>query len=136
MQEENYLAEAAKISALVGADDIIVLDGYDFNESYQDALISSSKASLVCIDDIHSYPFRADVIINSSGGITPLEYTSHPDTLFYLGPQYTLLRKPFLEMAEKRRKRLKNQDVFICLGGADPGNQTLEVVKFIAGLDN
>ncbi|TMI64954.1 MAG: UDP-2,4-diacetamido-2,4,6-trideoxy-beta-L-altropyranose hydrolase [Bacteroidetes bacterium] len=132
-EETDLSAEAKKITSEIRVSDIVVLDGYHFREEYQE-ILRSTGASIVCIDDIHEYFFNADVIINSAGGITPMDYNALPGTLFYFGPQYSLLRKPFLKEAGKGKLREKNRKIFICLGGADPENRTLEVVKFIASL--
>lgn len=127
---EEYQNEADKLSENVNPTDIVVLDGYNFDESYQKA-ISKTGATLVCIDDIHDYFFRSAVIINSAGGISSSDYQALPGTQFFLGPQYTLLRKPFLEKASARQDKIGNKKIFICLGGADPENKTLEVLHYI-----
>ena len=41
----------------------VVLDGYHFRLGYQQ-VIKEAGYALVCIDDIHAYPFIADLIIN------------------------------------------------------------------------
>jgi UDP-2,4-diacetamido-2,4,6-trideoxy-beta-L-altropyranose hydrolase len=108
--------------------DIIVLDGYHFVTEYQKA-IKVKGCKIVCIDDIHSYHFIADAVINHAGGLTPKDYSSEPYTQFYLGLQYALLRKPFRKAALERDNQSPNNNVFICLGGADPKNDTIGVLE-------
>lgn len=108
--------------------DLLVLDGYHFDEAYQNKL-AANGIRFFAIDDIHAYPFGADVVINHAGGLSPLDYTAKPATQFYLGPHYSLLRRPFLEAAKNRRNHITDSNCFVCFGGADPNNRTLEIVK-------
>lgn len=110
------------------SEDTMVLDGYHFNTTYQKA-IKKSNCRLFCIDDIHAYHFIADAIINHAGGIDPNSYSIEPHTKCYFGIQYALLRKPFRQAAQSRSNSLKNRNLFICLGGADPNNDTLAILK-------
>ncbi|MBK8505400.1 MAG: UDP-2,4-diacetamido-2,4,6-trideoxy-beta-L-altropyranose hydrolase [Saprospiraceae bacterium] len=107
----------------------VVLDGYHFTTDYQ-TILKNWGCILICIDDIHAYHFVADAIINHAGGIKPEDYLCLSTTQLYLGLDYALLRKPFRD-ATKDRRPLENREdaVFICLGGADPQNHTLEVLK-------
>ncbi len=107
---------------------ILVLDGYHFDSEYQ-LQIKKYVAKLVCIDDIHNYHFYADIIINHSGGITPQNYSTSPHTKFYLGLDYVLLRPPFLDENQISRTNKSINNIMICLGGEDPDNKTLEVLK-------
>lgn len=128
------LTEAKELLEKVTAEDIVVLDGYHFTELYQQGF-HEKKIPLVCIDDIYRNFFYADVVINSAAGITTDQYKALPGVQFYLGPAYTMLRKTFLNKAVGRDSRTTNNNVFVCLGGADPENKTLQVVKFLAGIN-
>lgn len=106
-------------------DALLVLDGYNFDFTYQQKL--ASKASqLVCIDDIHQYPFMASAIINHGGGILAEDYDAAPWCQFYLGASYAMLRKPFRENIGK--KLSDNRNLFICLGGSDPNDDTHKIL--------
>lgn len=125
---ENDEAEAKKIAEeLLTNQDIIVLDGYHFRTEYQRA-IKKSKAKLVCIDDIFAHHFLADIIINHAGGVSPAQYSAEAHTQFLLGLKYALLRKPFRE-ASKAKQAAQRNAIFICLGGADPNNDTIQVIQ-------
>ena len=92
---ENEYTFINELDNYLFGNEIVVLDGYRFSTNYQQQ-IKSKGCSLVCIDDIHSYYFVADAIINHAGGISKDEYSSEKYTQFYLGPQFALLRPPFL----------------------------------------
>lgn len=134
---EDDLLEAQHLleNHLTGTE-IVVLDGYHFNTEYQ-RLIKKKENKLVCIDDIHAYHFVADVVINHAGGVSETEYSAEPYTQFYLGLKYALLRKPFREAAKNRDYPARERNsLFICLGGADPKNDTLSVLRKCEQLNN
>ncbi len=122
-QEAEYLC-----NEIFGGDEIIVLDGYHFRTDYQ-SIIKKKGCRVVCIDDIHAYHFVADVIINHAAGISEADYAAESYTQFFLGLKYALLRKPFREAAQHRSSIRQEPSILICMGGADPHNDTLEVLK-------
>ena len=127
--ELNLVDEAEFISTnYLNGSEILILDGYNYDTEYQ-IKIKEKKSKLVCIDDIHSYHFVSDVIINHSGGIIKSNYSAETYTNFFLGPEYALLRKPFRKAAKNKSMINKMESVFICFGGSDPGDHTLKVLK-------
>ncbi len=128
LHENDSRKELQEFESFVDKEDLIVLDGYHFNSSYQKEFVNNGF-ELMCIDDIHNFKFHSKIVINHAGGVSPLDYDAEPSTQFFLGPRYALLRKPFLEAAKKRRNKIEDQNCFICFGGADPGNRTLQVLQ-------
>lgn len=117
--------------SLIGSEDLVVLDGYQFGFDYQVEVRSRVKA-LACIDDLMNPVCHADLIINQTPGVMPDDYQALPDTLFALGSDYTLLRSPFLEAARKGDASGDRSTVFICFGGSDAQDlikSTWEVVR-------
>lgn len=134
----NYEAEAKYIveTFLAKKKAIVVLDGYCFRTNYQKIIKAKVKA-LICIDDIYAYHFVADAVINHAGGITPQHYSAEPYTMFYLGLSYALLRKPFRDIAQQRSyPERQDNNIFICLGGADPTNEVLNVLRICEQTSN
>jgi UDP-2,4-diacetamido-2,4,6-trideoxy-beta-L-altropyranose hydrolase len=123
---DNSTAETAPLLSIINKNEIIVLDGYHFQTDYQNAF-KNRGIKVVCIDDIYEHHFTADVVINHAGGIEKTHYLAEKYTQFYLGLQYALLRKPFREIAKNKVEKPNN--LFICLGGADPKNDTLNILK-------
>jgi spore coat polysaccharide biosynthesis predicted glycosyltransferase SpsG len=119
--------EADRFAQGLRDDDMVVLDGNQFDEAYQ-AAIKRRGCILVCVDDVATRVFRADLIINDSGGITPDQYRCATPARFCLGPQFAILRGPFLHAARARRPFVPNANVLVCLGGADPNNEVLRVL--------
>ncbi len=120
--------------SLLSEKDIVVLDGYHFTTAFQQQ-IKQTGCKLACIDDLHELPFVADLIINYAPGVQPADYIAAKETIFALGLEYVLLRKPFLLTALNNRQVKKSESVLICFGGSDVYNLTgraFSVVKRFA----
>ena len=128
LSEVSYTEEAKFFDKISSKENLVVLDGYNFDDVYQQELFQKGY-DIFSIDDIHAFNFYSKVIINHSGGFTPLHYHSLPFTQFYLGPRYSLLRQPFLKAAQNRRNSITDKNCFVCFGGADPNNRTMQVLK-------
>jgi len=114
----------------------IVLDGYNFDTTYQYGL-KSAGFKVVSIDDIHPYHFVSDVIINHSPGVSSLDYSCESYTKMYFGPDYALLRKPFLDQNKKSNKLIPSvKKIIICFGGSDPLNVSEKALKACLLLNN
>ncbi len=124
--------ESAFINS-IESDELVVLDGYSFDESFQNHIRSKAR-KLVLIDDLVTGHYAADVVINHAGGITPDDYDAESDTSFYLGPHYALLRPEFLK-PEGFGPPPADGPIFVSLGGADPQNTSLTVLEAIQQVD-
>lgn len=122
-KEESFLA-------MLTGREIVVLDNYFFETSYQ-RQIKETGCQLVCIDDLHDKEFYADLVINQVPGTRPSDYQAQPYTQYALGPDYALLRAPFLEEARKERKPGQVSSVFICFGGADNRNLSTHTLGLV-----
>lgn len=106
---------------------IIILDGYHFKTDYQ-KLIHEHELKLVCIDDIHSCDFYADLIINHAPTLNlRRQYSDKVDTNYALGLHFALLRKLFLRAA-LRPKRGSRTRVVISFGGSDAKGITEKLI--------
>jgi UDP-2,4-diacetamido-2,4,6-trideoxy-beta-L-altropyranose hydrolase len=132
-KSEQYEAEAYFLrDNILQAGDLVVLDGYSFATSYQ-RILKQKFIKLVCIDDIFSYHFVADVIINHAPGITANSYSAEPYTSFCLGPEYALLREPFLRTSVSAPEISGTPtSLFVCFGGADAFNLTLAITQTLS----
>ncbi|WP_341226359.1 UDP-2,4-diacetamido-2,4,6-trideoxy-beta-L-altropyranose hydrolase [uncultured Arcticibacterium sp.] len=119
----SLILETKNLVSFIKEQEIIIIDGYQFDVQYQKTF-KENNIKVICIDDLAESHFVADAVINHSGGFTKADYSVEKYTKLYLGPQYALLRKPF------RAKNLieKENNLFICLGGADPENKTIEIL--------
>lgn len=111
--------------------DIIVLDGYWFGPIYQTELRSFGK-KVVLIEDRGNGNYKTDLLINPAEGLNESNYSfDNKKAKKLLGSKYALLREPFLKAAKEIRTRNKiKSGVFICFGGSDILNKTLEVTRW------
>lgn len=101
--------------------DIVVLDNYFYNTEYEQ-LLRDKGAKVVLIDNLHIRHSCADAVIGFTLGLKTSDYSVEPYTKLYLGPSYSLLRKPFIEQLQKKHKPVSNAEglkVVISFGGAD-----------------
>jgi UDP-2,4-diacetamido-2,4,6-trideoxy-beta-L-altropyranose hydrolase len=116
------LTEAAAVADLLRPTDVLVLDGYGFDYAYQLA-VRPLVARLVCLDDLHAFPFAADLVLNPAGGVTPADYDlRQPAARLLAGPGYAPLRAGFQSSPDAAAA--PPSQVLLCLGGADPRQLT------------
>jgi UDP-2,4-diacetamido-2,4,6-trideoxy-beta-L-altropyranose hydrolase len=114
--------------------DVLVLDGYGFELNYQEA-VRSAVARLVCLDDLHAFPFVADLVLNPAGGITQELYDLRtPSARLLVGPAYAPLRAAFREVVRPVPSYAPPTTILVCLGGADPTHQTQQVTAALLQL--
>ena len=119
--------------AYIQPDDIVVLDGYAFDEAFQ-RLVRERAKKLVFIDDLAEGHQVADVVINHAGGVTEADYDAESYTQFCLGPHYALLRPEFLKPGGFGEPPADGP-IFISFGGSDAGNVSLMALKAIQQVD-
>ena len=125
---ENDMEAEWLVDNYLQGGEIVILDGYHFKTTYQQ-ILKDNGCKVICIDDIHAYHFVADAVINHAGGVTTGYYSIGDDTKLYLGLSYALLRKEFRTAFENRQYENRENAMLICLGGADPNNDTLNVLR-------
>ena len=105
---------------------IIVLDGYNFTEDYQQK-IKNLNFKLVYIDDLAKGIQKADIVINHCPGIKRSDYKTEPFTKLALGLDFAILRPAFLKAAKEKRAIKELDTAFVCFGGADENDFTFKV---------
>jgi len=108
----------------------LVLDGYHFDSAYQQVVREAGYRLLVIDDTAHLEHYHADVLLNQNIGAERLTYRHDPDTVTLLGTKYALLRSEFLTWSAWRREIPDvARKVMVTLGGSDPENVTLKVMR-------
>lgn len=127
---EDAIQTAGLAQRNIGASWIVV-DGYHFGADYQ-RIIKGSGLRLLFIDDNgHAEHYYADIILNQNiHAHEDLYANREPYTRLLLGTRYVLLRREFTRWREWKRE-IPNvaRKVLVTLGGSDPDNKTLEVVR-------
>ncbi|UOG76750.1 UDP-2,4-diacetamido-2,4,6-trideoxy-beta-L-altropyranose hydrolase [Hymenobacter tibetensis] len=130
------LAEEAAwlVRHIVHSTDVLVLDGYSFTYSYQHTL-RGAASHLIFVDDLHSFPLAADLVLNPAGGVKASQYElRQPGARLLAGPAYAPLRAAFREAAFLPASNATPATVLVCLGGADPTHQTRHVATTLFAL--
>lgn len=119
--------EIFQIKKIVNSKDILLLDGYEFDYSYQKK-IKHLVRKLVVVDDFKNRKLCCDVLINH--GIKSIKNSNNIS--YFTGLSYLILRPDFLKSIQYPNKiRSTNNNIFVCFGGSDPFNITDKVLKTI-----
>lgn len=107
--------------------DKILLDSYEVTESYMEEIKRHCK--LIYIDDMNSFRYPADLIINytfkTDIGIYKTKDYMHEN--FLLGSKYVPIRKEFSRRSKKACDQVNA--VFITTGGSDQYNMVCEILN-------
>jgi len=109
----------------------VVLDGYDFDYRYQQALATGRR--LLVIDDFgHLSSYAGAALLNANLDAEGVAYTDAP-ALRLLGPRFALLRREFRKLRGGATARADTVGrVIVSLGGADLTNETLKVLQALS----
>lgn len=114
----------------------LVLDGYHFSINYQRSIRDAGFRLLIIDDYNHHRCYTADILLNQNIGAERFRYSCDRDTVLLLGTKYSLLRKEFLSQKRKSREQPEiARKVLVTLGGADPDNVILVVIRALKLID-
>ncbi len=116
-----------KLKAAMLITDLLEIN-YDFSDQLKELGIKS-----VSIDILGKIKLQSDIIFNRTIIAERFKnYCQDGNIQYYLGPDYVILNKQFLGLAEKKREiNEKVKNILICLGGGDEFNITARIVKLI-----
>lgn len=108
----------------------VVVDGYNFDGSYHNNIKALGRQLLVIDDTAHLEHYAADIVLNQNIDASGLTYSTAASTRMLLGLPYLLLRPEFIGHPS-RQNRITGpaRRLLVTLGGADPGNMTLAVMR-------
>lgn len=115
----------------------LLLDGYNFDSSYQKT-ISEKGGLLAVIDDMGHLPFyHADILVNQNVYAQKVPYSHKKETLLLLGAAYALLRREFLDWRGWQRDIPESTGkILVTMGGSDSKDATAMVIDALAHLTN
>ena len=110
--------------------DWIVLDGYGFNDSYQQAMTQSDAVLMMMDEGEVANPDIVDVVLNQNVYAS----SEQEDQSFLGGCNYTLLRSEFLSEAASEPKTVRQfaRRILVTLGGCDDANWTNRVLRSLS----
>jgi len=114
----------------------VVVDGYHFDEIYQQQVKKTGHKLLVIDDMAHLKHYYADIVLNQNLHAGQLHYSCEPYTRLLFGTRYVLLRGEFFAWRGWKREIPEvAQRVLVTLGGGDPENHTLKVIQALQKVD-
>lgn len=115
----------------------VVVDGYQFDAAYQQAMKRAGLPLLVVDDYGHASHYYADLVLNQNIHADESLYSNRePHTRLLMGARYVLLRREFWPWRGWRREiPAVAHRVLVTLGGGDPDNQTLKVFQALQQVD-
>ena len=112
----------------------VVLDGYHFNEAYQQCVKEAGHRLFVINDMAHLKHYYADIVLNQNLHAEQLRYSCEPYTRLLLGTRYVLLRREFLRWQGWQREIPDIAcKVLVTLGGSDPNIEIEELIRSYGG---
>ena len=114
----------------------LVLDGYHFDSDYQRRLKEAGYRFMVIDDLAHLPHYYADIVLNQNVTAEGLKYSCEPYAKLLLGTKYVLLRREFWKWRGwKREVPEVARKLLITLGGSDPNNVTLKIIRALEQLN-
>jgi len=131
--------DASKVIAVISplSCDLLIVDHYGLGVVWESALEKFCN-SIFVIDDLASRNHICNILLDQTYGRTIASYGERVanGTRIICGSDFALLRPEFTgyrsESLRKREQCQNPKNIFISLGGADPGNLTLAILKNIA----
>jgi UDP-2,4-diacetamido-2,4,6-trideoxy-beta-L-altropyranose hydrolase len=112
----------------------LILDGYQFDPAYQKVLHETGVKLLVIDDAGHLPAYHADLILNQNVDAEEVQYSA-PGATKLLGTHFALLRREFSQWQDWQRTiPARARKVLVTMGGADPDNVTLKVIRALGRL--
>ena len=117
--------------------EVVVLDNYFFTSEYE-SRIREKGCKVLLIDNLHRRHTCADAVLGFLVGLEEIEYSTESYTRLYIGPSYTLLRRPFLKQLQVPHppvKDYKKLSVVITFGGSDSSGVAVALTNLLAESD-
>ena len=111
--------------------DRVVFDHYGIDDAYEKKVREETGVSILCLDDTYER-HHCDILLNHNISADKERYSGLVPEQCELrcGAEYTLIRDEF--KVEKQIRREKLYDAFIAMGGSDPTNTTLGILKTLS----
>lgn len=122
----KYL-QGPNLSEWPSADSCIV-DLYCYDSSFYETLREKYEQVVIFDDFEYKVPHSVSAVINGNICAQSTQYPDHLQT--FAGIKYFLMRSEFLG----KRQSSNAQNVFVCMGGSDPENQTNRLLKILSKL--
>lgn len=107
----------------------VIIDDYNVDADFF-KLIHIYTKFIVYIDDLNTFDYPVDMIINGTASAFNMDYKKIKERILLLGMKYNLLRKEFQKVPHKLIKN-KINSMLITTGGADSHHMTQIIADFL-----
>ena len=135
--DDNSTDELCKKIALLHINNVI-FDHYGIDDKFEKIVKKRTNVKILSFDDTYEKHY-CDVLLNHNIYADARQYEGLVPEFCDVkcGKKYTLIRDEFKKVKIKKSPINKESPViFVCLGGADPGNVSLAVLKILVEFDN
>ena len=135
--DDNSTDELCKKIALLHINNVI-FDHYGIDDKFEKIVKKRTNVKILSFDDTYEKHY-CDVLLNHNIYADARQYEGLVPEFCDVkcGKKYTLIRDEFKKVKIKKSRINKESPViFVCLGGADPGNVSLAVLKILVEFDN
>lgn len=125
---------ATSIIKKTDSPDCLIIDHYNRDETYERQWRPFTK-KIVVIDDLANRPHECDLLIDQNVNHTVSDYKPlvPKGCQLAIGPKFTILREEFIQWRVKALARRQKvglvHSVFVCLGGTDPNQLMVPLLK-------
>lgn len=135
IRASGYAVIAPDLYAIPKKSDWMIIDHYGLDSQWEKAARAHVK-HVMAIDDMESRSHDCDVLLDQNIYLGWQEAYADFDGKKLLGPDFLLLRDEFFEARKKAEKReAPVQRLFVNMGGRDPNQSTLEILKSLEEID-
>lgn len=113
----------------ISPDDYVIIDSYKAEKEIYEIITKLSRRALF-IDDIGRLNYPNEIIVNPALDASHIDYSQSPDSTLLSGPDYVILRTPFIEV-ERENLNEEVRRVLITMGGTDIRELTPLIVNNI-----
>ena len=117
---------------------MVIFDHYDIDSNFEKEVKNLSGVKILSIDDIYK-KHHCDILLNHNIYAEVSKYKGLVPDFCELrcGKKYTLIRNEFKNLKLKNKSLCKDKKViFLCLGGTDRNNISLNVLKILSNFDD
>lgn len=116
--------------------EIVVVDGYQFNEVFWQRLLAAKPRRTVCIDDLRTTRYVADLVICYNEGVSADQFNLAPTSRLLLGGRYLLLRPGIQETADLMMSRSSlRRSVMLAAGGTRQEEWVINMLVHLAKIE-
>ncbi|UCD55375.1 MAG: UDP-2,4-diacetamido-2,4,6-trideoxy-beta-L-altropyranose hydrolase [Candidatus Omnitrophota bacterium] len=125
----DWLKLKSKTFKMVSGADIVICDSFLADINFYETLSNLVKTP-VYMDDNKRLDYPRGIVVNVSIYSEEFDYPEKEDTVYLLGTKYTILRKEFWNIPEKKI-RSNAENIMVTFGGGDRKSITPRIMEFL-----